>query len=182
MSATERTSTRLPLAWLLIASAAIALAGCAEEVTAPPPLDIPFIVIEAKDVKIPLDVVGETMGSTDVTIRARVDGFLDGIHFTEGTFVDKGDLLYTLDPQPFEAKLAQAQASMAQANTALAKTKSDLDRIRPLAEMKAVSAQDLDSAVASYDAAQAYVDAASAQVELANLELSYTQIHRPSTV
>jgi len=179
MSATERTSTRLPLAWLLIASAAIALAGCAEEVTAPPPLDIPFIVIEAKDVKIPLDVVGETMGSTDVTIRARVDGFLDGIHFTEGTFVDKGDLLYTLDPQPFEAKLAQAQASMAQANTALAKTKSDLDRIRPLAEMKAVSAQDLDSAVASYDAARAYVDAASAQVELANLELSYTQIRSP---
>jgi membrane fusion protein (multidrug efflux system) len=125
-------------------------------------------------VAIPLDVVGETMGSTDVTIRARVDGFLDGLHFQEGEFVDQGQLLYTIDPQPFDAKLAQAMASMAQANTSLTKTRSDLNRIRPLAEMRAVSEQDLDSAVASYEAAQAYVEAATAQVDLAKLELSYT--------
>jgi membrane fusion protein (multidrug efflux system) len=136
-------------------------------------------VTEAQDVAIPLDVVGETMGSTDVTIRARVDGFIDGIHFREGEFVDQGQLLYTLDPQPFEAKLAQAMASVAQAQTNLTKTKSDLDRIRPLAEMRAVSAQDLDSAVASYEAAQAYVEATNAQVDLAKLELSYTRIHSP---
>lgn len=155
------------------------MSGCSEEAAAPPPLEIPYVIITAQDVAIPLDVVGETMGSIDVTIRARVDGFLDSIHFKEGAFVDKDQLLYTIDSQPFEAKMAQAMASMAQANTNLTKTKSDLDRIRPLAEMHAVSEQDLDSSVASYEAAQAYVEAASAQVDLAKLELSYTKIHSP---
>ncbi len=110
-------------------------AGCAEEAATPPLLEIPYITAETRDVTIPLDIVGETIGSTDVTIRARVDGFLDGIHFNEGSFVAKGDLLYTIDPQPFEAKMAQAQATLAQAQTALVKTQSDLERIRPLAEM-----------------------------------------------
>ncbi len=158
---------------------AVAVAGCEQEQAGPPPLEIPYITIEATDVTLPLEVVGETMGSTDVTIRARVDGFLDGIHFQEGEFVDEDDLLYTIDPQPFEAKLAQARAALAQANTSFAKTQSDLDRIRPLAEMKAVSEQDLDSAVAAHEAARAYVEAATAEVELANIELGYTRIHSP---
>ena len=127
----------------------------------------------------PLDVIGETIGSTDVTIRARVDGFLDGIHFKEGTFVDKGALLYTIDPQPFQAKVAEAQAMLAQARTSLVKTKSDLDRIRPLAAMNAVSKLDLDAAVANYEAAKSYVEAAKAQVELAQIALGYTRIHAP---
>jgi len=159
--------------------AALLSAGCSQEIPAPQVLDIPFVVVETKDITIPLDIVGETIGSTDVTIRSRVDGFLDGIHFLEGSFVEEGQLLYTIDPQPLEAKLAQAQASYAQAQTGLAKTSADLERIRPLAEMKAVSAQDLDSAVANYEAAQSFVDAATAQVELANLELGYTKIKAP---
>jgi len=155
------------------------LSGCSEPPPAPPPLEIPFITVETRDVTIPIEVVGETIGSIDVSIRSRVNGFLDGLHFEEGSFVSKGDLLYTIDPQPFEAKLAQAQAGYAQAQTGLAKTQADLDRIRPLAEMKAVSEQDLDSAVANFEAARSFVDAASAQVELAQLELSYTRIHAP---
>jgi multidrug efflux pump subunit AcrA (membrane-fusion protein) len=148
--------------------------GCQDEIGVPALLEIPYVTAETQNVKIPIDVVGETKGSTDVTIRARVDGVLDGMHFEEGEFVGEGDLLYTLDPQPFEAKLAGARAQLAQANTTLAKTSSNLDRIRPLAEMKAVSAQDLDAAVASYEAAQSFVDAANAQVELAAIELGYT--------
>jgi membrane fusion protein (multidrug efflux system) len=155
------------------------LAGCGEERQAPPPLDIPYVVAEARNVAIPMEVVGETMGSTDVAIRARVDGFLDGIHFREGDFVAKDQILYTIDPQPFEAQLAQARAAVAQATTTLTKASSDLERIRPLAEMKAVSEQDLDAAVAAYDSAQAYVEAANAQVELAQIELSYTRIRSP---
>ena len=153
--------------------------GCEVEAPAPPPPEIPYLSVEARDVSIPIDVVGETIGSTDVTIRSRVDGFLDGIHFQEGTFVDEGDLLYTIDAQPFEAKLAQARAGLAQAYTDLAKSKADLERIRPLAEMRAVSEQDLDSAVASFDAAGNFVEAAQAQVELAEIEVSYTRIHAP---
>lgn len=156
------------------------LSGC--ESKTPPPatvMEVPVVTVATRDVSIPLDVIGETIGSTDVTIRARVDGFLDGIHFKEGTFVDKGALLYTIDPQPFQAKVAQANAMLAQARTSLVKTKSDLDRIRPLAEMNAVSKLDLDAAVANYEAAKSYVDAASAQVKLAQLELGYTRIHAP---
>ena len=158
---------------------ALLLCGCEEQAAAPALLEIPYVTIEAQNVAIPLDVVGETMGSTDVTIRARVDGFLDEMHFQEGDFVEQNQLLYTIDPQPFEAKLAQARALYAEANTALVKTQADLERIRPLAEMKAVSAQDLDSAVASFEAAQSYVKAATAQVELAEIELGYTQIRTP---
>ena len=157
------------------------LGACGGEAPPPPPPEIPYVSVEAEDVKVPLDIVGETIGSTDVTIRARVDGFLDGIHFDEGTFIKEGDLLYTIDPQPFEAKLAQANAGLAQARTELAKAESDLNRIRPLAEMRAVSEQDLDSAVANYEAAQSYVEAARAQVELAEIEISYTKIHSPVT-
>lgn len=165
--------------WFPVFFPAFALTACGGETPPPPRLEIPFVVVESKHVSIPLDIVGETLGSTDVTIRARVDGFLDGIHFEEGTFVEEGDLLYTIDSQPFQAKLAQANALLAEARTGLTKTKSDLDRIRPLAEMNAVSQQDLDSAVAAFEAAQSYVKAASAQVDLANIELGYTRIRSP---
>ena len=156
------------------------LSGCEGE-QAPPAamLDVPFVTVAAQDVSIPIDVIGETIGSTDVTIRARVEGFLDGIHFKEGSFIDKGALLYTIDPQPFQAKVAEAQAMLAQARTSLVKTKSDLDRIRPLAAMNAVSKLDLDAAVANYEAAKSYVEAAKAQVELAQIALGYTRIHAP---
>lgn len=158
----------------------VLLGGCGrEEPPAAAVLEIPFVTVAAKDVNIPLDIIGETIGSTDVTIRARVDGFLDGMHFKEGTFVDKGALLYTIDPQPLQAKLAQAQAMLAQSRTSLVKTRSDLNRIRPLAEMHAVSQLDLDAAVANYEAAKNYVEAANAQVKLAQIELGYTRIHAP---
>ncbi len=170
--------TKHPL--LILGMTLALLAGC--ESKTPPPanvMEVPVVTVATRDVRIPLDVIGETIGSTDVTIRARVDGFLDGIHFKEGTFVDKGALLYTIDPQPFQAKVAQAQAVLAQARTSLVKTKADLDRIRPLAEINAVSKLDLDAAVANYEAAKSYVDAARAQVELAQIELGYTKIHAP---
>jgi len=151
----ERKTSPLLLPGPLLLAAPIAvllslLSSCGGEAPSSGSLlQIPVVTIDTRDVSIHIDVVGEIIGSTDVTIRARVNGFLDGIHFQEGTFVNKGDLLYTIDPQPFQAKLAQARAMLAQAHTGLAKTKSDLDRIRPLAEMHAVSEQDLDSAVAN---------------------------------
>ena len=165
--------------WGWTLSLVIVLGACDNEAPPPPPLEIPFVVVESRNVSIPIDIVGEIRGSRDVTIRARVEGFLDGIHFDEGTFVDEGDLLYTIDAQPFEAKLAQANALLAEARTGLAKAQSDLGRIRPLAEMKAVSEQDLDAAVAAFGAAESYVQAANAQVDLAKIELGYARIRSP---
>ena len=94
------------------------------------------------------------LGTQDVPIRARVEGFLETMNFQEGGFVEKGALLYTIDPQPFQAKLVEAQSQLAASQTTLAKAESDLRRIEPLAEMDAVSQQDLDSAVAQEAAAR----------------------------
>ena len=88
------------------------LGGCGEDVAQTVLMEIPYVTVEAQDVSIPLDVIGETMGSTDVSIRARVEGFIDGIHFAEGTFVKKETLLYSIDPEPFLAGLAQAQGHL----------------------------------------------------------------------
>jgi len=99
--------------------------------------------------------------------------------FEEGRAVSKDQLLYTIDARPFESKVVEAQGKVAEATTMLAKSKSDLARIRLLAEMKAVSQQDLDSSVAQYEAAKGSLQAANARLEQARIELSYTRIESP---
>jgi membrane fusion protein (multidrug efflux system) len=138
-------------------------------------------VVEAvqRDTDITLDLVGQTRGSTDIPIRARVQGFLESIDFAEGRPVEKGQLLYTIDPAPFRSKVVEAEGRVAEARTLLANAKADLDRIRPLAELKAVSQQDLDGAVARYEASIGNLQAARAQQEQAEIELSYTRIMAP---
>ncbi|MBW2313601.1 MAG: efflux RND transporter periplasmic adaptor subunit [Deltaproteobacteria bacterium] len=154
--------------------------GCAEEAPPPPPPpEIAVTSVVQRDQPVTLEMVGETRGSIDIPIRARVDGFLDGMHFKEGRTVEKGQLLYSIDPRPFEAKVAEADGHVAEAVTAVAKARADLDRIRPLAEMHAVSQQDLDSAVAQYEAALGKRQAARAQREQAEIELGYTKVFAP---
>jgi membrane fusion protein (multidrug efflux system) len=124
-------------------------------------------------------MVGQTLGSVDIPIRARVDGVLEEIHFQEGRSVRQGQLLYVIDPRPYTSRVVEAQGHLAESRTRLAKAQSDLERIRPLAEMDAVSQQDLDGAVAQYDAARGGVQAAEAQVEQARIQLGYTRIEAP---
>ncbi len=167
---------RLPLAAALV----LALAGCEPAAPpAPPPLEIKVVEAVQRDVDITLDLVGQTRGSVDIPIRARVQGFLESIEFEEGRPVEKGQLLYTIDPAPFRAKVVEAEGRVAEARTLLANSKADLDRIRPLAEMKAVSQQDLDGAQARYEAAIGNLQAAEALLDQAEIELSYTRIHSP---
>jgi membrane fusion protein (multidrug efflux system) len=176
MHYTSRMAPRV----ILVASCIFILISCGgSEPPAPPPLEIPVIELVSQNVPIYLDMVGQTRGSVDIPIRARVEGFLESMDFIEGRNVEKGALLYTIDARPFEAKVAEAMGRLAEARTARVKAKADLDRIRPLAEMKAVSEQDLDSAVAQYEAAIGGVQAADAQLEQANIELSYCTITAP---
>jgi membrane fusion protein (multidrug efflux system) len=165
-----------------ILTLALLLSACdsSEKATSqPPPLTVRVTQSSVQDVALTTEMVGTTMGNQDVPIRTRVEGYLETMEFEEGTFVKKGDMLYTIDAQPFQAKLVAAQSELAGAQTTRAKTQSDLARIRPLAEIKAVSEQDLDSAVAQEAAARASVRASEAYVELAEIELGYTQIHAP---
>jgi membrane fusion protein (multidrug efflux system) len=160
----------------------LALFACSkEEATkvAPPPPKVAVIVTAAQEVPLYQEFVGQIFGLNDIAISARVEGFLEGIHFQEGSEVDKGQLLYTLESQSFEEKVAAQMSRVAEAETMLAKAKGDLDRIKPLAEVKAVSESDLDTAVAVHAAALAALKAAQANLRAVKIQLGYTKIYSP---
>jgi membrane fusion protein (multidrug efflux system) len=161
-------------------AAILALAGCAKKDTGPPP-PVEVVVTQAvqKDVPVMMELVGQTKGSQDVEIRARVEGYLDRFFFTEGTFVKKGERLYLIDPKPFEAAVAQAKANLATIKARFDQATITVNRLTPLEAQKAVSRQELDNALANQDAARAQVDAAQAALEKATLDLGYTNITSP---
>lgn len=165
---------------VILVTAAVLVTACGKpEPPAMPPMEVGVVQVQPRDIPIYLDMIGQTRGSVDIPIRARVDGVLEEIHFLEGREVEKGQLLYVIDPTPFEAKVVEAEGRLAEAQTRLAKAASDLERIRPLAEMDAVSKQDLDGAVAQFEAAEGSLQAARAQVEQARIQLGYTRITAP---
>ena len=156
------------------------MASCgSKKKAAPPPPKIPVVAVLQHNVPIYKEFVGQVYGEMDIPIRARVSGFLEGIYFQEGRRVKKGQLLYKIDPQPYQAKVAQEMSKLAEAKTSFVKAQSDLKRIEPLAKMNAVSKSDLDAAQAQYDAAKAYVEAAQASVRLAKIQLGYCSIYSP---
>jgi membrane fusion protein (multidrug efflux system) len=167
----------------LITCLSLYLFGCSEEQKAPPPppppADITIVETRAEDVPLYLEFVGQTSGLKDIAIRARLEGFLEGVHFQEGSEIQKGTLLYTLESQPFEEKVAARMSGVAEVETMLAKAKGDLGRIKPLAEINAVSKSDLDEAIAAYEATLSSLDAARATLRSAKIELSYTKIYSP---
>jgi len=149
---------------------------------APPPPSPPSVIVapvEVRDVPLEREWVGEILGSADVDVRARVSGLVLGIHFAEGRLVEKGALLFTIDPSEQQEKAASAESNVAMARTGLAKAEADLGRIRPLAEMNAVSLRDLDAAVAERDAAADQLAGAEAMLNVARLQLSYTRVEAP---
>jgi membrane fusion protein (multidrug efflux system) len=167
----------------LLLTAWIVAAGCTQQpeqsAQAPPPPEVSVVVTKAQEVPIHFEFVGQVYGHKDIAIRARVEGFLEGIHFDEGASVQKGQPLYTLESQPFEADVAAKMSGVAEAKIHLAKAASDLARIKPLAQRNAVSQSDLDAAVAQHDAAEASVEAAEANLRAAQIQLSYTRVRSP---
>ncbi len=169
----------------------LALAGCClcfisacseqQQTTpkAPPPPDVQVFETTARDTPLVIEFVGQTSGVKDITIRARVEGFLEGVHFQEGSRVKEGDLLYTLESQSYEEKVATRMSGVAEVKTVMAKNKGDLERIEPLAKINAVSKSDLDAAQAAYDASASSLEAAQANLRAARIQLSYTKIYSP---
>ena len=137
----KRSVTVLFPAFLLVSMIFISCKEKARKI--PPPPEIPVVRVLQRDVPVYKEFVGQVYGKYDIPIRARVSGFLEGIHFDEGSRVKKGQLLYTIDPQPFEAQVAEQMSRLAGARTQLVKASSDLQRIRPLAAINAVSQSDL---------------------------------------
>lgn len=157
-----------------------ASAACQEAApVAPPPVEVYVADVVVQDVPEYLDLVGQTAGSQDVEIRARVEGFLERVNFQEGTFVKAGALLYEIDRKPLEAVLAASKADQATAEARLAKAENDVARYTPLVAKQAVSQRELDDARAERDATRSQVEAARAAVEKATLDLSYTRVTAP---
>jgi membrane fusion protein (multidrug efflux system) len=141
--------------------------------------EVPVVPVSRRDVPIYREFVGQVLGESDIEIRARVDGWVTGLHFREGGPVKKGQLLYTIDPLPYQTKVDQARGQVASAEATLANADANLKRIRPLADINAVSKRDLDAAVANFDVSKAQVEASKANLENQRIELGYTRVISP---
>ena len=165
---------------LLFVFALLTFFSCGEkEPAALPPQKFQVYEVKTQSVPIYEEFVGQIYGEKDIPIRARVEGFLTGIHFLEGERVKKGQLLYSIDPEPFEERVAGEISKVSEAKTILVQAENDLRRIEPLAEMSAVSQQELDMARAKRDAAQSSLEAAEANLNIARINLGYCKMYAP---
>ncbi|HZN62167.1 MAG TPA: efflux RND transporter periplasmic adaptor subunit [Planctomycetota bacterium] len=145
----------------------------------PPPVAVKVARVFQRTIPLVIENVGQTRGSVEVEIRARVEGFLDRVAFEEGRPVKKGDLLYEIDPKPLRAALDRSKSDLATAEAAHAKARNDVARFKPLVEKNAISRQEYETSVSMEEAAAARVEAAKAGVRSAELDLTYTVIHSP---
>jgi len=165
-----------------VALLASSLGGCTQEKEAPPSSPLPVVSvmeIAPRDVPVNFEYVARTQSSHLVNIHARVSGFLDRRLYTEGAPVKEGQVLFRMDPKPFQVQLTQAEAALAKQNAAFDTARQNLARTKPLTEQNALSQKDLDDATGQYQSTAASVEQAKAQVEAARLDLSYTTISSP---
>ena len=159
---------------------AVFLTSCKKEVAPEAkPLEISVVKVLQQDVRLESEYTGQTFGQSDIQINPRVDGVIESLNFKEGSVVSKGQLLYTIDPLPYQAKVNEAEGSLAEVEARLARTKSDLDMMVPLAKMNAVSQRELVAARAAYNASLASIKAATATLQNAKIELGYCRIVAP---
>jgi membrane fusion protein, multidrug efflux system len=155
------------------------VAGCKKEAKVASPPDVDVIEVAKQDVAVEKEWVGTMDGTVNAIIRAQVQGYLEKQVYTEGQFVKKGQVLFEIDPRPFQAALDQANGDLQQRKARWETAKLNLARIRPLAEQNAVSQRDLDDAVGSELSTNAAVDAAQAAVEKAQLDLEFSHMTSP---
>ena len=164
-----------------LAFAVACTAACSEPPPAapPPPPEVFVADVLQRDVPVYLELVGQTQGYQDVEIRARVEGYLTRMTFTEGSLVRQGALLYEIDRLPLEAILAEARAQQATAEAQLAKANNDVARYTPLVAKQAVSQRELDDARRAAGRGARAGGRRQGIVEKATLDLSYTRITAP---
>lgn len=183
------------IAALVVVAGVLTTAGCTTTTSAAPTPSAPgvdVVAVETRDVPIYHEYIGTLDGMVNAAIKAQVTGYLLQQAYAEGSFVRKGQLLFQIDPRPFQAAVDQAQAQLAQANGQWAQAKAQLvqaeaqlsgteasqhrtqldeDRYIPLAEQRAITQQDLDNARQNNLAARAQVEAAKAQIETAKAQI-----------
>ena len=158
----------LPLVW-----------GCHKKPPPPPPQEVEFVTANPTNVPIFEEWIGTLTGFVDAQIRAQVTGYLQTQNYREGGEVKKGQLMFQIDPRPFQAALDGANAKLAQDKALAHRTQLDVDRYTPLAKEDAVSQQELDTAVQANLSAEALVQSDEAAVTNAQLNLGFTRIISP---
>ncbi len=183
------------LSFVIILSASATGCGSDEQTNAqkgppPPPPTVQVVIVQQRDVALISEWIATMDGYVNSQIQSHVTGYLIHQNYREGSVVRKGELLFEIDPRPFQAtldqskaQLAQAQAQVMQAQAQLAKAQQDVNRDTPLAEAKAIAQSEMDNdlqakngAAAAVASSQAAVVAAKAAVEQTELNLSYTKI------
>jgi len=188
-------SVRRFVIWMTICLVVVISVGCSnstQAAKAPPPPVVEVVQVEQKDVPIYSEWIGTLDGLVNADIKAQVSGYLLKQAYTEGAYVQKGQLLFEIDPGPFQAALDQVKGQLAQANGLVAQAKAqltqseaqlgvteanqvrtqlDVDRYTPLAKQQAITQQDLDNATQNNVAAKAQVQAAKAQIETARAQI-----------
>jgi membrane fusion protein (multidrug efflux system) len=177
-----------PVVLVSIAAASITLIGCGPNAShaqgapgagGPPPAAVAVVALAATNLAMNYEYVGQTAGSRDVEVRARVAGILLKRNFTEGGGVKKGQSLYSLDPASFQMALNRADADVASAEAKLAQATRTLARLKPLWDARAVSQREADDAASAEQVARADLKGALARRDEAALNLEYTRVEAP---
>ena len=165
-----------------IALIVLSISSCKED-EKKPEMNPQVNVVTAGIANLPVysEYVGQVYGLTDVNIEPRVQGWITGMYFKEGSLVQKGSLLYTIDDQPYQNTVFAADAEVARTKTIMDNKKAELDRVKPLAEMNALSQRDLDAATTAYYASKNEVEIAKSRLDNAKIELGYTKMTSPIT-
>ncbi|PCF95609.1 efflux RND transporter periplasmic adaptor subunit [Vreelandella nigrificans] len=174
------TSGRGILPFLLLMAL---LSGCEakseEAADAPPPPEVEVVDITAQPVVLSESFTGRVEAAETVELRPRVSGYIQEVAFKEGELVEEGDLLFQIDPRPYQARVSAAQAELAQARSQSAQAASEAERARVLLGRQAISQEMHDQRLAALNNARAMVNAAEAALVTAELDLAYTRITAP---
>lgn len=175
----RRTSVAGGLAFVL----SLILAGCEAQsndaVTMPPPPEVDVAQVLTEPVTLWQSFTGRVAATETVMLRPRVSGYIDQVAFEEGTLVEAGELLFQIDPRPYQARVQAARAELAQANSQLELARSEAGRASSLLESRAISQEEYDQRHAAQLGAQAKVAAARAALTTAELDLAYTRVTAP---
>ncbi len=173
---------------LVIVAAALAMASCGRQsasqaaeqsAAAPAALQVAVKRVEPQRVPIVLEAVGQAEGSREVEVRARVSGILERRLYDEGAAVRAGQTLFVIDRAPFAIAVAQAKAALSQERARHEEAQTEADRLKSLAETKAISQREYDQAASVLKQSTAAIEGAQAKLDEAELNLSYTNLKAP---
>lgn len=165
-------------------AALLTLAACGEKKAAAPapgPAQVGVVTVQPQSVAVNTELPGRTASYRVAEVRARVDGIVLKRNFVEGSDVKEGQVLYQIDPAPYQAALASAQATLTKAQASLVSSRAQAGRYKTLVAANAVSKQSYDDAVATQGQGQADVAAGQAAVKTAQINLGYTTVRSPIT-